>query len=132
MGSNFTVVANEVKLLAEESASHANKIREAIVRLNSAADDMSERTNHLRSQLQMACEHGSDTREYISEIATIIEGESNNTELTSTEAMEQKKSMAVIDQHMDTLSKGVKSSVEGSAANMELVANALRLSLIHI
>ena len=32
-GRNFTVVANEVKLLSEESASHAHSIREAIFRL---------------------------------------------------------------------------------------------------
>jgi methyl-accepting chemotaxis protein len=127
MGRNFTVVANEVKSLSEESASHANNIRESIVRLNAAAGEMSERTGVLRHHFQTASDHGSGTKRLLGEIAAIIEKESGNAEVTSAEAMQQKEFVAVIDKHMDALSEGVKSSIAGSAANRELVNKVLRL-----
>lgn len=132
MGRNFTVVANEVKSLSEESASHANNIRESIIRLKGAAAEMSERTDMLRHHFQLASEHGGGTRKYLNEISIIIEAECKNAELTSVEAMQQKKSMAVIGDHMGTLSEGVKSSVAGSATNMNLVRKVLQiLSIDH-
>ncbi len=127
MGRNFTVVANEVKQLSEESASHASKIRIAIIRLNKAAASMSDRTMDLSRHLTTASKHGSSTREYLNEISGIIGEETHYADFTSKEATRQKASMALIDQHMDSLSAGVKSSISGSAANMDLVDQVLRL-----
>ncbi len=126
-GRNFTVVANEVKLLSEESANHASKIRAAITALYQATDEMSGRTDVLYAHLEKAAEQGNGTRQNLRQIATIIEEAVHHADLANDEAVRQKKSMALIDRHMDTLAEGVNSSIAGSAANMELVGNVLQL-----
>ena len=126
-GRNFTVVANEVKLLSEESASHAHSIREAIIRLYKAADEMTDRTQVLHGHLLKASERGSETRGNLEQISTIIAEATRYADLTNKEAVHQKESMELIDRHMGTLSEGVKASITGSAANMELVDSVLQL-----
>jgi len=127
MGRNFTVVANEVKHLSEESASHAKSIRDAISRLVATAERMSDRTLVLREHLRQASDRSSTTREFVRQISIIIDEAVGFASLTSEDALGQKDIMVRINQHMATLSEGVKSSVAGSAANMALVENVLSL-----
>ena len=127
MGRNFTVVANEVKQLSEESASHAQEIRQAIVKLTKAANKMSARTRELRNHLARASDNGGGARKHLQEISTILGEETGYATTTREEAMRQKDSMTLIDQHMGALSQGVNSSIAGSAANMELVERVLQL-----
>ncbi len=125
--NSFTVVADQVKSLAENSDTYAKLIRDTVLKLQSTANDLAERVHALRDHMSIASDRSNKTRDYFSEILTIVDDTALDAELIQTEAASQIRFMSGIDKHMQTLSDGVTASIKGSAVNMELISSALQL-----
>jgi len=126
-GKNFSVVADQVKSLAEETVNYARKIRSSVATLIESTDEMQARTTTLRTHMTQASELGHATREHLEQISIIIDNASGYAEETRLEATEQSRAMQDVSAHMQTLAQGVQSSVQGSEANMALADQVLHL-----
>ncbi|OED35241.1 hypothetical protein AB833_31095 [Chromatiales bacterium (ex Bugula neritina AB1)] len=123
--ASFTVVADQVKNLAENTAENSRLIRGSVVSLQTTATELANRIRQLRNHMATARENSGNTRGCLEQIQLIIDQTSRDADRTNKEARSQTRSMSEIGTHMHTLAEGVNSSINGSAANMKLISNAL-------
>lgn len=125
--ASFTLVADEVKTLAENTAVYAKMIRTSVVNMQQTTDDIAQQIGKLSDHMQITSVHGKATHEHLSQIAKVIQNASNDATTLYDQSRTQTQMMTTVDSHMSTLAHGVEASIKGSAANMLLSGQVLDL-----